>query len=203
MSAAAGFILLVVATVVVNLLALIPGLSDMFHYLFPYEHIGKSSLSFFLGPAIGYFLYKFLDTDDITDNKKVDELNEWIWRKFYNVHADNLESFLAQKRYDREQVCITLETGKVYVGWVDNAPMRNPRIEYDYSLGITPVASGYRDEDEMVIVNKSHKKIYDQIKEEDKYDENELDVLIPLQKIQTISAWDWLLYRKIRGLNSE
>lgn len=200
-SASAGAVLLGLSALIVNLIAWkLPAFANFFNSLFPYSHLGKSITAFLLGPFLGFTLTFFLRSYWFRCDP-LDWVNEKLWDRFYSKHADITEQFLFEKGENLEEICVTLDSEKVYVGFVSNAPMRNPRNSNTYSLGLIPVASGYRDENKNIQLENSYHELFEKVMQDP--DREDLNVLIPITKIHSISAFDWEVFMDLRDIEEE
>ena len=90
-------------------------------------------------------------------------LNQWIFKE--SSRRTWLASKMAHNKLDRLCIkaledtlllCLVLETGKVYVGWVVEVPLPNDDREY---VNILPMQSGYKDENHQFVFNVFHDQI--------------------------------------------
>ena len=74
------------------------------------------------------------------------KIGQWYVTFFLNraIKNNDFEILLSRAIYRNMPVMLTLDTGKLYVGWIVRIP--NP-VEYRKAVRILPMLSGYRDKD--------------------------------------------------------
>ena len=110
-------------------------------------------------------------------------------------HATHLQRLLIASAVDQHTVEVTLETSKVYIGWIHEPPGLEHR---DFTL--LPIFSGYRDEHQQLIPTTDYLETYEKlglIAEESPESEVSLVdfiVVIKLEDVVTARRWDKSLY---------
>jgi hypothetical protein len=87
-------------------------------------------------------------------------------------------------------VCITLDTKKVYIGYVAGAPKLEP---FDVYVSIIPVLSGYRD---VACLDLKLTQNYIAVYDRDKLDRANFVVVLPLTQIRGASFFDQEAYTR-------
>lgn len=184
-SAVAGVVLLAVAfLVVLVLVGLFPGLKHGWASLVPFPYSGTAFLAFLLG-ALGWWPLNRLFYRADAEAARV--LYEW---------GDYLEILLNRSARETKQLCITLKSGKVYIGFVTRS--FDPAYDRKY-IALLPMFSGYRDaHDQTMRINTSYVSVYQQIIAGDNAfllsAPNDFQVVIPVAEIQSANIFDPAVY---------
>ena len=108
------------------------------------------------------------------------------------LNERGFDKFIYEKIRDREMVMITLESGKVYVGW----PLATPINENAKWLRLVPQLSGHRNAQFKVSFQVDYSEVFD----DEPSDENRM--LIPLEKIVTAQPFDIEVFEKFNNRGS-
>ena len=119
--------------------------------------------------------------------KFVPEWNDILQLKMLDERG--LEDFIYEKIRDRQLVMITLESGKVYVGW----PLEIPINENAKWLRLVPQFSGHRNAQFEISFQVNYSKVFGNKPS----DENRM--LIPLEKIVTVQPFDFDVFEKFNN----
>ena len=95
----------------------------------------------------------------------------------------------------------TMDSGKVYVGYVINTP--DPSMNRS-ALTILPIASGYRsNEDHDVIFTTDYEQVYESINQDESLiSQSDFSIVLPLASMSLLSSFDFEIYEKFQnGLN--
>src|SRR5829696_9044855 len=86
--------------------------------------------------------------------------SDFAVRKF----GSELEKFALDAMEQALPVSVTLENRKVYVGWVADAPVVEPRKDVEAYLKLVPLRSGYRDDESLRLhITTHYEHIYQRI----------------------------------------
>jgi len=110
---------------------------------------------------------------------------------------DDLENFLYERMISLSPIQVTVSSGKVYVGVVQDNGGINPKREW---FTIVPTQSGYRNEHQQVTYTEFYDEIEvsqtdDQHKPRKKY-EDLFSLTIPKSKIVSVSNFDKTVYKQ-------
>ncbi len=110
-------------------------------------------------------------------------------------HGNLLENLLNRALNERLHIQVTMDDGKVYVGWVSYQPNRPQSVET--YIGILPIISGYRDtETKEVTYTTRYDNIYEKLNSGEYKDLSEEDFVkyLPISKINCTSVFDIDVY---------
>jgi hypothetical protein len=107
------------------------------------------------------------------------------------LQYDALELMLIEATQSTQQVMVTLTTGKVYVGFVLGTadPKKDRKV-----IELLPLMSGYRDEKQKVTFTT----FYDELIRGESVDEDDLRLVVMLDKVQSLSYFDSETYAKFQ-----
>lgn len=186
-SATAGVALAFVSWGVVTAFILAcPTCHEIWRSFLPWNFSGTAIGSLLLGPLAAFIVNLFVDQETAEERAIENEGN-------------GLERLFARATKASKQVLLTMESGKVYVGWIVRMPP-DPRSENAY-VRILPTMSGYRDEKHRIQFTTMYDEMYEKMLSDDQIsaaEEEELkDFLksIPLSKIQSAGIFDPEIYR--------
>jgi len=125
--------------------------------------------------------------------------NEYSISRFIEEQNDGIESVLQKALVNAKPVCLTLSTGKIYIGMVSRSffsPVENR------SFTVVPLYSGYREENtqQLIIVNEYVKLLESYKETEDESKIENLELAIPLSAIVSVNIFDEDIYQSIRGI---
>lgn len=146
----------------------------------------------FLGTSLFTFIFTIIIVFIINIYKK-DFKNE-IDNAIKSV-GNELELLLRSSFNDSKLLQFTLDTRKVYVVWVKELPM--PSIT-NY-IRVIPAMSGYRNENNELIFTTDYLKVYSKYIENGEVksiDELNVDLIITLDNVVTVSYFDIEMYGK-------
>lgn len=114
--------------------------------------------SFLLEKATGIYLYALLSSIAWPL-----VLNKWLFSKqpyrFWlaeKMAHNKLDRLFIRALRESKLVCLVLDTGKVYVGWVTELPLPNDDKEYVY---LVPLQSGYKSDKHLFVFNVYHEEV--------------------------------------------
>lgn len=146
-----------------------------------FEYSGVTFLSFLLGivsAETSNFFYK--KTDSI--------------RKAIRDNDDPMELLIMRSWETKILLCITLKSGKVYIGYTTALPIPS----HTSFISILPVYSGYRDSNTKIIeFTTEYVDIYARLKEEQqiaRLDDLDFQLLIPTSEVVTVNIFDLRIY---------
>ncbi|TNE32592.1 hypothetical protein EP342_04810 [bacterium] len=109
---------------------------------------------------------------------------------------------LCESSYSNSKLIeISLNNDKFYIGWVKELPI--PRISNQIRL--IPVFSGYRNQEKKLIFTTQYLEVYSEImtdKNIKSYIEMDIDLVISVEKVISISYFDEEMYDKFNNINS-
>lgn len=118
------------------------------------------------------------------------QLEALVWKE---VQKDDLEAFLYQALTEVRLVSLTLSSNKVYVGWVLTASGRGKEPDESRRVvTLMPLMSGVRTETGKV----SFTTFYDRIYESEGVDPDAFRLIVPLDKVVSLSNFDPAAYNK-------
>jgi hypothetical protein len=159
----------------------VPGLrlaEPLVAHIAPYPFVGTTFLAFALGPALASLA-----------NWRVDEFE--AKDKAIAQTGDKLLELLINAMDQTDAVMFTLDSRKVYVGYVWESP--NLETEMTYVV-LLPVMSGYRDANTLTVkFNTNYISLW-KSENKEKVAAQEFLVLIPVGSIKTASIFDLDIY---------
>jgi hypothetical protein len=121
-----------------------------------------------------------------------------IERALFDAVADNdLEKLLVEALHGVKTISVTLSSNKIYVGAVLTTP--EPRSDRR-SIAMLPYMSGYRRDDGKVMFTTFYDQVYATAEEGNK---DEFRLVVPLEKIVTVSFFDVAVYARFNALTPE
>ncbi len=96
----------------------------------------------FAGTDLGAFLAAVVLAELSSRAIKSDRINTWVINNF----ADEMVKLLYGSMLQLKPVSVTLDTRKVYIGFVQGVPSLNPNKAF---VRLLPVVSGYREQDDL------------------------------------------------------
>jgi hypothetical protein len=106
---------------------------------------------------------------------------------------DDLERLFFESAHDEAALCFTMDSGKIYVGFVTSIfdPTRERK-----SVGILPLASGYRTEDGRIAFTTDYLIVYERIDEDDEVamTTDDFELVLPTDKIRSCNKFDLRVY---------
>jgi len=143
-------------------------------------------ISFVLGPAISHLL----------------NLSNYFprWKNFQLKQAirhNDFEKLVYRSAKEKKPLLITLDSGKLYVGWAASAP--NPEAARK-SIKILPLLSGYRNtETQRVAFTTNYHEILTSLGTDDEIDhlsEEDFVVVLPTESISSAHGFDIVAYER-------
>ncbi|MBE9138978.1 hypothetical protein IQ254_17570 [Nodosilinea sp. LEGE 07088] len=184
-SAVAGAVLFSLAVILVSLCKdFIPGCADLLGRFFPssYSYLDSAALAFLLGPLGSWLINRFKKEGwTITNIQKF---------------GSPIQVFQAKALSENRQVSITLNSGKVYVGFISQL---NESLKGEDYLLLWPLLSGYRDkEDKIVVFTTNYAAVYEAIREQPNafamIDVKDFQLVLPINDLESISIFDPNVY---------
>lgn len=122
-----------------------------------------------------------------------------IWSNDYSISSyideqnDGIERILERSQIDTKPVAITLSTGKIYVGLVVQSFFSPKENE---SFTITPLYSGYRDNNtqELYLTNEYHELFHDYEESDNDFNINDLVIALSIDEIVSVSIFSPSIY---------
>src|SRR4051812_41091989 len=190
-AALAGVCLLVLSYTIVSLLsAAFPSLADTWQRSVPFTHSGTSLGALLLGATLWWPL-------NLAFRKEIEV------RRTIADWNDYLEELLTDALENIRQVSITLNNGKVYVGFV----LRTFDPAYDRKyIVILPTMSGYRAETtHQLTFNTDYTRVYQALMEEDESrlvrGVNDFQIVVPVSQVVSANLFDWEAYQRFNEIS--
>lgn len=163
-----------------------PDIEQSWGTVIPFEFAGVSLLSFALGcllwiPANSLYPYEAA-----------------VGRLVETGDVDGLESLFYYAQITFQQVCVTLEDEKIYVGYVDNEiPIKGLADDY---VQIIPTASGYRrlDDRRFVFTTFYIEPFEKAINDGEDLSKVDLAKILPIDRIRSASIFNPTLYSQFQ-----
>lgn len=185
-SAAAGVGLLVASTLLSWLVSFnLNGSADLWHSVVPFDHSGKA----FGALALGAFLPFVMNR--IPGARRHERVRNAI--AYFN---NEMELLLLRSMDTESNVMLTMNSGKVYVGYLTN--LFNPDMDRKY-IRILPTMSGYRSE-------RTHEVLfttsYDAVREHAKDPgsplyhllDKDFEIVLPVAELRSVSLFDFAAF---------
>ena len=114
------------------------------------------------------------------------------------IRDNDVEALLFSCATKSMPLAATMDSGKVYVGYVINTP--DPSMNRS-ALTLLPIASGYRnDEDHDVVFTTDYKSVYALIDEDENLiDQTDFSVVLPLASVSSLSSFDFGVFEKFHA----
>ncbi len=117
------------------------------------------------------------------------------------IKNNDFEKLLLRSAETQRAVLFTLQSGKVYAGWVVRAP--NP-VEQRRAIRILPVSSGYREEQtHRLAFTTSYADVLSSLAEDGDLEHlslEDFEVIIPADQVAYAHLFDTLAYRRFSGV---
>ena len=186
-SAMAGLILLITAFILRAIIdGLIPGLIPSIYGFFPVK-------TPYFGTTFSAFLFSLVFT--YLGNKTIFRDNKYHVQAAIRRVGNELELLMLSSLQHTYLLEFTLENDKVYIGWVKEMPI--PSIST--YIRIIPAFSGYRNDDKHLNFNNAYYQVYNDYIERrvvDEIAEMNVDLIIPLERLVTVSYFDNEMYKE-------
>ncbi len=185
-SVLAGIFLLTISFIITASISLwFPNFTRQIKPYFPYEfpYTGTAVLSFILSLILAPL-----------SNIFISETN--ALKKSINLIGNDLEKLIKSASENAKLISITLDTTKVYVGWV----VAIPKPSNSSYITLLPVLSGYRDSDQKINFNTEYYDVYAKLlKEKSKMNINDLGFQLVISTDQIVSAnlFDIQIYERL------
>ena len=177
-SAIAGILFLAIAYAITSIVGFYrPNIRGFWEAIVPFEYAGTSVLAFAIGATLWIPLNHIFKRDR-ENRRAIEESNDF------------LETMLERALRESKQISLTLNSGKVYVGFVSK--MFDPSYERKY-ITLLPTMSGYRDKDTLKLhITTDYYKVYLRAIAGENVVErvNDLEVLLPVSDILTFKLFD-------------
>ena len=181
MAALGGVILLVISRpLAILLIYWCPTLGSWWRMVSPWPFSGTAAISLVLG-AVAPFAINKIKSLEVASQSAI------------QLYGNALDKLFFEATETECQVALTLETGKVYAGWLDWTPS-NPAVSEAY-VKILPTMSGYRTADCRVAWTTFYQKVYLQLP--DATTETEMEMftkVIPISQVVTAGLFDPEMY---------
>ena len=118
-----------------------------------------------------------------------------FYKRSFDVSQKFFEAHLMKAMESDLQIMVTLESGKVYIGWAKSV-RRRADIKW---LTLLPVISGYRDDEQalQIMVDYSGTLLKKAFSQRHTAGDLNLDITLPVEKIATLQFFDADFYRSI------
>ncbi len=164
-----------------------PELIPFIYNLFPF-HMP------FIGTALSSFVISIIFTFSI--NISTDEKSQLA--KSIEKTGDELELMLLSSFTEANLLQFTLDTSKVYIGWVIELPIP---LNTNY-IRIIPAFSGFRTDRRKLEITTHYLNVYDEIIKSSEEEINlNPDLIIKLDRIVSVSYFDTDLYERFNNLS--
>lgn len=186
-SSMAGLILLITSFLLREIVdGIFPGLISSIYECFPVK-------TPYLGTTICAFLFSLIFT--YIGNQTIFRDNKYHVQAAIRRVGNELELLLLSSLQHTYLLEFTLENDKVYIGWVKELPI--PSIST--YIRIIPAFSGYRDEEKHLNFTTDYYQVYNEYIEQGvvkEIGEMNIDLIIPLEQLVTVSYFDNEMYEK-------
>jgi hypothetical protein len=185
-AALAGVFLLVLSYTIVLLLSeALPSLAATWQRWVPFKHSGTSLGALLLGATLWWPL-------NFAYGKKRE------LRRTISDWNDYLEELLTDALDSTRQVSITLNSGKVYVGFVVRT--FDPAYDRKYIV-ILPTMSGYRAATtHRLVFDTDYTRVYQALMDEDESrlvrGVNDFQIVVPVSQVVSANLFDWEAYQR-------
>jgi len=124
-----------------------------------------------------------------------------FWEKYVLASAvrdSDLEVIITRSFFDAIPLLVTLQSNKVYVGWVTAMP--NPAVERR-ALRLLPIRSGYRNDRQELEFTTDYAAILAQVSDHeaeslDHLDLDHLEVVLPIDRISSLHFFDFVAFEQ-------
>jgi len=184
-SALAGVVFLVAAYAACHAVAYVwPKAFVVWHGLVPYEHAGTSLVAFCFGCLAWWPLNRYLNHFETEVTRAISERHDY------------LEMLLHHAAKQNRQVALTLERGKVYVGFV--VALFDPSYDRRF-VTILPTLSGYRNsETHELRFTTDYTAVYQQLIADEQErivtGVEDFEVVLPVSKVISAANFDPTLF---------
>ena len=187
-SASVGILLVMSAWLVTEAVdCLVPSVGVIGAKLVPIPYAGTAALAFALGP-FSAMLVNVWYTDTNGAMRAVDAAHNEMESLFISsVKANNL-------------VEVTLENGKVYVGWIVNADV--PELDREF-VAISPLISGFRNEKQEIVFTVNYANVYVSMYGKDwgsQVDRVYFRIVLPVSTLQSARLFDVDIYLRFKNI---
>lgn len=187
-SAATGIILLVASRIIIRLAMLSPIAEHavaLWSNVTSIQYSGTLITAFILGPIAATVVN--LCYDEAAGARRAVKKTD-----------NSMESLILESMKPTELIEVTLESNKVYIGWVLGAHIANLERKY---IEVSPLYSGYRDRgtQEMKLLTNYAQAFADHPDQIKKGHEYRLRIVIPVSQIRTIRPFDIEYYSLFIG----
>lgn len=151
--------------------------------------------SFVLGPAFAYLL-------NLPKLLARLQFSPCVWWQHFllqqAIKNNDFELLILKSLDTSTPMLVSLNNGKIYVGWAVRAP--NP-IERRRAIRVLPLMSGYRDTDHRTIFTTDYLTLLDSIdtgedQELNHLDRQDFEIVLPVDQIVSARLFDLTAYRK-------
>lgn len=185
-SAAIGMVLLIASRIIIRV-ARLSSKSEhvvaIWENITPIQYSGTMMIAFILGPIAACLVNLFC-------------AKETGARRAVEKTGNSMESLILDSMKPTELIEVTLESNKVYIGWVLGAHIANLERKY---VEVSPLYSGHRDgktQEMKLMTNYAQAFADNKIKEGHEY---RLRIVIPVSQIRTIRPFDIEYYSLFIG----
>ena len=181
-SASTGIVLVVLAWLIAETLDyLVPSIYSIVTNVVSIPYAEVAAFAFFLGPLTARVV------------------NIWYpdfagAMRAVRATRNDLESLFVHSMETESLIEITLENGKVYVGWIVNAAI--PALDRRF-IAISPLISGFRDEKQKVVFTVNYAKVYRSMygkKWAPRVDQQYFRVVLPVSTLRSARLFDVDIY---------
>jgi hypothetical protein len=191
-AALAGVFLLILSYTLVSLTsAKWPNLASTWHGWVPFAHSGSSLGALLLGATLWWPL-NLVFTKETELRRTIADWNDY------------LEELLTDALEDTRQVSVTLNNGKVYVGFVVRT--FDPAYDRKYIV-ILPTMSGYRAATtHRLIFDTDYTRVYQSLMGEDESrivrGVDDFQIVVPVSQVISANLFDWEAYQRFNEIES-
>lgn len=170
-------------------------LTEQWHKFSPYDSSGTALLAFIFGLVSWYPLNELLFPYPAA-----------IDRLYRHDHISALESLLYESMLDTSQIQITVDDGKVYVGWPVHIAARLSGS--DSFVKILPLSSGYREEaTKKVTFTTFYEDVYERLAatastDEPSYSPDDFVKVIPISRIVVAGKFHPEAYKVFNNIHT-
>lgn len=179
-----------------------PSVHSLWQAISPFDHSGKAALLLAGSVCVPWLANRFVERrfersgqGEAAGSKGRVEVARRILRKY----GDPLTRLFLSAFVRQQEIQVSMDRGKVYVGWVVMSLGLNPKTRY---IRLLPVLSGYRHpENHTVMFTTEYADIYERLAKGDDevlsgFTASDFQVVLPLERIESARLFDLRVYRK-------
>jgi len=131
---------------------------------------------------------------NIDDEQSLKETQYELAQKRFSI--DDFELLVIESIYREMPISVTLDTDKVYIGYIRNQPIVSQLRQY---LKLLPLASGYRDESQVLHIEVDYSMLisnYDTQLKKNANADDDFEIVIKHDRIVSINLFNFDVYTK-------